>query len=115
MESKSAIEILAALAQETRLQAFKLLVRNEPKGLAAGELAKLLEVPQNTLSTHLSILQRASLLTNERNGRSIIYRARLDAMQDVVLYLLQDCCNGKPELCKPLVTAIAKSSSEKCC
>jgi len=116
MESNQVIEILAALAQDTRLQAFKLLVKHEPEGVAAGELARLLKVPQNTLSTHLSILAQAGLVNGERQSRSIIYRANLDAVQGVVLHLLKDCCNGRPEFCKPLVAEIAKSRSMKeCC
>ncbi|MDP8997933.1 MAG: metalloregulator ArsR/SmtB family transcription factor [Pseudomonadota bacterium] len=116
MESSIAIEGLAALAQETRLQAFKILVRHEPEGMAAGELARLLKVPQNTLSTHLAILSRASLVTSERQSRSIVYRANLEAVRGLVLHLLNDCCNGRPELCAPLIDEIlAPHSTKECC
>ena len=116
MESHLAIDGLAALAQETRLQAFKILVRHEPEGVAAGELARLLKVPQNTLSTHLAILARASLVSSERQSRSIVYRANLDAVRGLILHLLNDCCNGKPELCTPLIEEISVSRSTKeCC
>jgi ArsR family transcriptional regulator, arsenate/arsenite/antimonite-responsive transcriptional repressor len=103
MESNDAIDGLAALAQETRLQAFKILVRHEPEGVAAGELARLLDVPQNTLSTHLAILSRAALVSSERQSRSIVYRANLDTVRGLILHLLNDCCNGKPELCQLLL------------
>ena len=116
MESIDAVNVLAALAQETRLQAFKALVRHEPEGVAAGDLARLLKVPQNTLSTHLAILSRASLVSSERLSRSIIYHANLEAVRGLVLHLLNDCCNGRPELCTPLIAEISASRSTKeCC
>ena len=116
MESNVAIDGLAALAQETRLKAFKILVSHEPEGVAAGELARLLKVPQNTLSTHLAILSRASLVTSERQSRSIVYRANLEAVRGLVLHLLNDCCNGRPELCAPLIEEITASRLIKeCC
>ncbi|MDE2384584.1 MAG: helix-turn-helix transcriptional regulator [Alphaproteobacteria bacterium] len=116
MESSETIEILAALAQETRLEAFRILVRHEPEGIAAGELARLVKVPQNTLSTHLAILTRAGLLKHERQGRSIIYRVNLEAVHGVVLHLLRDCCNGRPELCAPLAQEIsACCPTKECC
>ena len=116
MESIDAIEVLGALAQETRLQAFKILVRHEPEGVAAGELARLVKVPQNTLSTHLAILSRAGLVASERHSRSIVYRAKLEAVRGVVLHLLNDCCNGRPELCAPLVAEISTPQfAKECC
>ncbi len=103
MENEDAILAMAALAQPTRLQAFRTLVRHEPDGIAAGELADLLVVPQNTLSAHLSVLARAGLVTSERHSRSIVYRANLARFQDVALFLLQDCCGGRPEICAPVI------------
>jgi ArsR family transcriptional regulator len=108
MESSLAIAALGALAQETRLSAFRLLVKHEPEGIAAGELARLLKVPQNTMSTHLSILLQAGLATSERYSRSIIYRADLDALRNVILHLLRDCCNGNAELCQPLINELTQ-------
>lgn len=102
MEFESAILALAALAQGTRLDTFRTLVRNEPEGLAAGEIARQLEVPQNTMSAHLGILTRAGLLKSERRSRSIVYRADLDALRGLMLFLVKDCCGGKAELCHPL-------------
>lgn len=107
MESESAILALAALAQPTRLDAFRLLVRHEPEGLPAGEVADVLAVPANTLSAHLGVLARAGLVRADRRGRSIVYRADLDRLRDVVLYLLKDCCQGRSELCGPLLAELA--------
>ena len=84
MESEDAILALAALAQPTRLDVFRLLVKHEPDGLAAGEIAKALAVPQNTMSSHLSILSRAGLVSAQRFSRSIVYRADLARLQAVM-------------------------------
>jgi ArsR family transcriptional regulator, arsenate/arsenite/antimonite-responsive transcriptional repressor len=103
MESEEAILALAALAQSTRLDVFRLLVKREPNGMAAGDIAKALAVPQNTMSAHLAILSRAGLVAGERASRSIIYRADLTRFQAVVLFMLRDCCDGRPEICAPLI------------
>lgn len=106
MDKEEAILALAALAQGTRLDAFKLLVGSEPDGLAAGEVARQLAVPHNTLSTHLAVLTRAGLVSSERRKQSIIYRARLDRFRAVASFLLRDCCGGHPEICAPLIEEI---------
>ena len=103
MESILAIDALAALAQPTRLAAFRLIMKHEPKGLPAGEVARLLDVPQNTMSSHLAVLARAGLINSERHSRSIIYRAEMDRVREVASFLVSDCCGGRPELCEPLV------------
>ena len=103
MDIKAAIDALGALAQPTRLDVFRLLVTRLPEGLAAGDVARLLDVPQNTMSAHLSILVRAGLLTSERHSRSIVYSADLDGLREVVGFLLKDCCAGRPEICAPLI------------
>jgi ArsR family transcriptional regulator, arsenate/arsenite/antimonite-responsive transcriptional repressor len=103
MESEDAILALAALAQSTRLEVFRLLVKCEPKGLAAGDIAMALAVPQNTMSSHLAILSRAGLISAQRFSRSIVYRADLARFQAIVLFMLRDCCGGRPEICAPLV------------
>jgi ArsR family transcriptional regulator, arsenate/arsenite/antimonite-responsive transcriptional repressor len=103
MESEEAILALAALAQPTRLDVFRLLVKREPEGMAAGDIAKALAVPQNTMSAHLAILSRAGLVTGRRSSRSIIYRADLSRFQAVMLFMLRDCCDGRPEICAPLI------------
>jgi DNA-binding transcriptional ArsR family regulator len=101
MESEQAILALAALAQSTRMGVFKLLVKYEPDGLAAGDIAKELAVPQNTMSAHLAILARADLVTSARQSRSIIYRANLAAFQMLTSFMVEDCCGGRAELCAP--------------
>jgi ArsR family transcriptional regulator, arsenate/arsenite/antimonite-responsive transcriptional repressor len=106
MDSSAAILALAALAQPTRLDVFRLLVKREPHGLAAGDIAKTLAVPHNTMSSHLSILARTALISSERHGRSIVYRANLATLQSVTLFLLQDCCGGEPALCASLIESI---------
>ena len=103
MESEEAILALAALAQPTRLDVFRMLVKHEPEGLAAGEIAKALAVPQNTMSSHLAILSRAGLVSAQRFSRSIVYRADLIAFRNVMLFMLRDCCDGRPEICAPLI------------
>jgi ArsR family transcriptional regulator, arsenate/arsenite/antimonite-responsive transcriptional repressor len=107
METNEVIDALSALAQATRLDTFRLLVRQEPEGVAAGELARVIGVPQNTMSTHLAILARAGLVRGERQSRSIIYRADLERFREVALFLLKDCCAGKPEVCAPLIADLA--------
>ena len=106
MDADSAISTLAALAQGTRLDAFRLLVRHEPEGLAAGEVAKALTVPQNTMSVHLATLSRAGLIRSERRSRIINYRADLDQLKALTLFLVKDCCGGKAELCAPLIAEL---------
>ena len=107
MESEQSILALAALAQQTRLDVFRLLVKHEPEGLPAGEIARRLAVPQNTMSLHLGILARAKLVRTERQSRSIIYRADLEAVQHLVTFLLNDCCGGRTEICAPVVAALS--------
>ena len=106
MKVSEAIKGLAALAQATRLDTFRLLVKHEPDGVAAGELARSLGVPQNTMSTHLSILSSAGLVEGERHSRTIIYRANIKAFQELTLFMVQDCCGGRPEVCAPLIESL---------
>ena len=117
MKSDLAIDALSALAQTTRLEAFRLLVKREPEGLAAGEIARCLDVPHNTMSNHLSILARAGLVSVERQSRTMIYRVELQTVRKLVMFLLKDCCNGQPELCAPLIEDISQSCSNSgaCC
>ncbi|MDQ1153029.1 helix-turn-helix transcriptional regulator [Brevundimonas sp. SORGH_AS_0993] len=107
METEASILALAGLAQSTRLEAFRLLVRHEPTGLPAGEISNHLAIPANTLSSHLGVLTRAGLIKSERRSRSIIYRADLDRLRDLVLFLLKDCCGGRADLCEPLLAELA--------
>ncbi|ABD06678.1 transcriptional regulator, ArsR family [Rhodopseudomonas palustris HaA2] len=103
MDSENAILALGALAQATRLEAFRLLAAHEPDGMAAGAIADALAVPQNTMSSHLAILARAGLISARRHSRSIVYRADLARFQQIALFLIKDCCGGSPELCAPLI------------
>ncbi|MEJ6785121.1 ArsR/SmtB family transcription factor [Aminobacter sp. Piv2-1] len=107
MDANETIEALAALAQPTRLEAFRRLAAAGPDGIAAGELARRLGVPQNTMSAHLAVLVRAGLAGSDRNGRSIVYRADLPALRGVLTFLLEDCCGGRPEDCTPLLADLS--------
>jgi ArsR family transcriptional regulator len=113
MEQQSAILALGALAQITRLETFRLLVKNEPEGVPAGELARSIGVPQNTMSAHLSILSCADLIVGERHSRSIIYRANLKAFQDLMMFMVQDCCSGSPEMRAPLLESLGPPHKRK--
>ncbi|GAA3895683.1 MULTISPECIES: ArsR/SmtB family transcription factor [Halomonadaceae] len=103
MDTNKALEAFAALSQATRLNTFRVLVRHEPEGLPAGEIARLLDVPHNTMSTHLGVLSRAGLVVSRRQSRSIIYRVSLNHMRETLGFLVRDCCAGRPELCEPLL------------
>lgn len=106
MDNSVALAALGALSQPTRMDAFRLLVQHEPIGMAAGELARKLGVPQNTLSTHLSILAHAEMVVGERQGRTIQYRARIETLHALTLFLVKDCCGGRAEICAPLIAEL---------
>jgi DNA-binding transcriptional ArsR family regulator len=99
MESKQALACLAALAHETRLAVFRLLVRQGPAGMAAGEIAANLAVPPPTLSFHLKELERAGLLQAERRHRQIIYATNYAGVRSLIGFMTHDCCQGQPQLC----------------
>ena len=94
-----ALLALNALAQDVRLDVFRLLVRVGPEGLLAGEIARELSVSKSTLSFHLKELVHGSLIEAERRGREIVYRLREDGVRRLFAYLMEDCCQGRPELC----------------
>ena len=102
MESSVAIAALSALAQCTRLDTFRLLMRAGPEGLPAGEIADALQVPHNTLSTHLATLVQSGLMQSRRVSRSIFYSVDEEGVRLLLQFLLQDCCQGRPELCSPV-------------
>ena len=102
LDTKSAVTVLTALAQGHRLEVFRRLVAAEPEGMAAGELARQLDVAPAALSFHLTHLGHAGLVTSSRQGRSIIYRADFSTMRTLLGYLTQDCCGGRPEICGDL-------------
>lgn len=108
MDIIEAIEAFDALAQRTRLQTLKLLVQAGDGGVPAGDLAKVLGVPHNTMSAHLAVLTTAGLAVSERQGRSIIYRAKYETLRGLIDYLMMDCCQGLPEI-------IGSSEKETCC
>jgi DNA-binding transcriptional ArsR family regulator len=99
ISSPHALAALAALGQPTRLEIFRLLMRREPGGVAAGAIADTIGCPHNTLSSHLGTLARAGLVRGTRDGKSIIYRADVDGMRALVEFLVTDCCDGHPEIC----------------
>jgi DNA-binding transcriptional ArsR family regulator len=103
MDTSDAIAALTSLAQETRLTAFRFLIDAHPAAHQAGEIARACGVPHNTMSTHLSHLVRAGLITVARSGRSMLYRADTDGFRDLVAFLAHDCCGGRPEICAPIL------------
>lgn len=107
MDVELALEALSALSHETRLWVFRLLVQAGPDGLAAGEIADALGSRQNTMSSHLRILATAELVTQRRQGRSIIYRANYDTVRQLVMFLMEDCCAGNAEVCRPIAESLA--------
>lgn len=109
METRNATIALAALAHPGRLEAFRLLVRAGPDGLAAGEIARRLDVAPSTLSASLTLLTHAGLVQSRRDGRSIVYRARFDRMGELIGFLAEDCCGGAPEVCAPVAAALARA------
>ncbi|MFZ5738653.1 ArsR family transcriptional regulator [Rhodopseudomonas thermotolerans] len=113
MESTAALDALSALSQETRLAVFRLLVRREPDGVAAGDLAKAVGVPANTMSVHLGVLSRAGLVTSERHSRSIVYRADLARFRALMLFMLMDCCDGRSDICAPLIADLTPCCPSK--
>lgn len=113
MDDIATLNAMSALAQPTRLRVFRLLVNHEPDGIAAGELARAVGVPQNTMSSHLAILTQAGLIRGERQSRSILYRADLGRFREMMLYLLQDCCAGRPDICAPLIADLTPCCPDK--
>src|SRR5208283_5369415 len=103
MKKSAVIEALGALAQETRLDIFRLRVQRGPEGVPAGEIGARLAQPSPTLSFHLNQLRFAGLVTSRRESRSIIYSANFKAMNDLLGYLTENCCGGRTELCSPVV------------
>ncbi len=104
MKELDAVRCLAALAQEVRLRVFRALVIAGSGGLTPGILAEQLEVPPNTLSFHLKELAHAGLVSQERQGRNLIYRASFETMNDLLSYLTENCCQGVT--CLPMTTAV---------
>jgi DNA-binding transcriptional ArsR family regulator len=106
MDTSKATKALGALSQETRLDAFRLLVGRGSDGMAAGDIARTLNVPHNTLSAHLAVLANAGLVVSRREGRSIIYGIDLEGVPALLSFLMEDCCQGRPEVCGPLIASV---------
>ena len=106
MEPEASLAILAALAHPTRLDAFRLLVRHEPDGLSTGQLVDASGQTQSTFSTHLAVLVKAGLVLPEKRGRQQIQRANINTLKGLMLFLAKDCCQGRAELCEPLVAEL---------
>ena len=101
MEKKDAVTALAALAQESRLAIFRLLVRNAPAGLTPGVIGEQLAIPAPTLSFHLKALMQGGLVTAEQEGRFLRYRAEIAGINSLIAFLTEDCCGGNPDRCSP--------------
>lgn len=106
MERTKALTAFAALSQDVRLDAFRALVRAGQDGLTAGEIADLLKVRPNTLSTNLALLHSGGLVTRDREGRSMRYRADFGGVKELLSFLLKDCCGGQTEQCAELLDSI---------
>lgn len=106
MDKKVALSALSALGQHTRLEIFRLLVRAGVEGVPAGEIAARLEAVQNTVSAHLKVLDHAGLIRSERDGRVVRYMVDMTGFRDLLAYLMEDCCNGAPEICQPVIKAV---------
>ena len=111
METKAAVSALAALAQDTRLSVFRLLVQAGPEGLPAGEIGQRLSVPPATLSFHLKELSHADLVSSRQQGRFVYYIANFEHMAALMSFLTQNCCNGMPEEC----LTVMETALNRCC
>lgn len=109
MDLETASIVLAALAHSGRLAVFRLLVQGGPEGLAAGAIADAVASPPSTLSANLNVLSHAGLIRSRRQSRSIIYSADFGRMNELLGFLVEDCCNGAPQVCAPLAEATSRA------
>ena len=113
MDINEAVGALSSLAQESRLKVFRLLVQVGSDGMAAGDIAKAVGVPKNTMSSHLAVLARANLIQARKEGRSMIYAIDLEGTRALLSFLMEDCCQGDPSVCRPLIeTTLATCCSD---
>ena len=112
MDIPDGIDVLSALAQPTRLETFRRLVAAAPGFVPAGELARMANVPQNTMSAHLATLARCGLVHGQRSGRVIGYRADIARLGELMVFLVKDCCGGRPDICAPLAREIGACRQE---
>lgn len=101
MEERQALIAFGALSQETRLRILRQLVKAGPDGVAAGAIAEHVEVSPSNVSFHLKELERAGLVSSQRNSRSIVYSAEYEALSGLIRFLMEDCCSGRAEICAP--------------
>jgi ArsR family transcriptional regulator len=113
MEKSNAVAALAALAQDNRLDVYRLLGQAGPDGLPAGQVAAALKLAPNTLTFHFDRLRGAGLVSVRRDGRSMIYTARYDTMNELLAYLTENCCRGAPETCLPAARRPTRSKRAK--
>ena len=114
MIDAQAVAALSALAHEDRLHAFRLLVKAGPDGLASGEIAETLGIAPTRMSFHLAGLERSGLVGTRRDGRRIIYSVSFDRMRELLTFLTQDCCNGRPEICGGLGDLAGRFETQGC-
>ena len=107
MKERQALASFAALSQETRLHIIRMLVVAGPEGMAAGAIAERAEVSASNVSFHLKELERAGLINQQREARSIIYSANYEELGALVRFLMEDCCSGHPEICAPAARVAA--------
>jgi len=110
MDKSTALTAFQALSQDTRLEAFRLLMKAGPSGLAAGDIAAACDTRQNTMSSHLAILTQAGLVQAKRDGRNILYSAHVTGIRNLLGFLLEDCCGGNPQQCQPVIQKISCST-----
>jgi DNA-binding transcriptional ArsR family regulator len=109
MESKVAVAALGALAHEGRLSIYRMLVQAGSAGVPAGEIARRLGVPPNTLSANLNVLSHAGLVSSQRAGRSVIYSAAYERMASLLGFLVEDCCQGAAAICEPVAEVVSRA------
>lgn len=113
MDINEAVDALGGLAQQSRLRVFRLLIQAGISGMAAGDIARAIGIPKNTMSSHLAILARANLIQARKEGRSMIYAVNLEGTRSLLSFLVEDCCQGDPSICGPLIeTTLATCCSE---
>ncbi len=108
MDTNEAIDAFGALSHPGRIAIFRLLVAAGPEGVAAGRIGEQLGQKQNTTSVNLSVLERSGLVSSQRDGRQVIYRANFAAVGGLVAFLLEDCCGGRSEACAPVAAILAR-------
>jgi ArsR family transcriptional regulator len=112
MKHADVIAAFSALGQPKRLEAFQLLLKREPEGLHAGDLARIMDTPFNTMSAHMAILTRAKLVSSAKQGRFITYRVDISYFAKIMSFLFKGCCDGRLELCAPMFEEFTKMTSK---